>query len=298
MNAHLPARLPLLDLDLLRTVVAIADTGNFSAAAAAVLRTPSAVSMQVRRIEDLLGRPLFHRDSRSVTPTPDGVELVAHARRMLALNDAAVARFVRPEVAGVVRIVAPDDVAETFLPDILRRLGASHPGIVIEVRVDGSDSLRALLREGRLDLAIVSRSEDEALDPGAEFLYGERLVWAVAEGGIAVERDPLPIAVWEEGCAWRRACIEGLERQGRAWRIVAMSAHITGQRAVVLADLAVTPLPVSALGGGVIEAPARHGLPPLPDDALYLIVRAGAPAACLAAAGHLRQSFARLQKAA
>lgn len=291
-------RLPLVDLDLLQTVVAIADTGSFSAAATAVNRTASAISMQVRRIEEMLGAVLFHRDSRSVTVTPDGTRIVEHARRMIALNNETVARFVRPDIAGVVRIGAPDDVADLFLPDMLRRMAATHPGIVIEVLVHNSDDLRDRFRAGRLDVGIVSRSDGVADLEGSEVLYAERLVWAMAEGGIAVERDPLPIAVWEEGCTWRRACIDGLQARARRWRIAAMSAHIAGQRAVVLADLAVTPLPLSALGGGVIEAPARHGLPPLPDDVLVMIARRDAGAAVRAAADHLRQSFGRLRKVA
>lgn len=289
-------RLPLVDLDLLQTVVAIADTGSFSAAAAVVGRTASAVSMQVRRIETLLGAVLFHRDSRSVTVTPDGAQILEHARRVIALNNAVVERYVRPKVAGVVRIGAPDDVADLFLPDMLRRLAASHPGLVIEVLVHASDALRERFREGRLDVGIVSRAVGLADDPESEVLYSERLVWAMADGGIAVERVPLPIAVWEEGCLWRKSCLDGLRAQGRACKIVAMSAHVAGQRAVALADLAVTPLPVSALGGGVVEVPARHGLPPLADDVLLMVARRDAPPAVLAAAEHLRQSFARLRK--
>jgi DNA-binding transcriptional LysR family regulator len=292
------ARLPLIDLDLLQTVVAIADTGSFSSAAAVVFRTASAVSMQVRRIEEQLGAVLFHRDSRSVTVTPEGVKIVEHARRMIALNNEVVAHFVQPEVSGIVRIGAPEDVAELFLPDILRRMGATLPGIVIDVLVHTSDALRERFRDGRLDLGIVSRSEGTLDEPGSEMLYSERLVWAMGERGIAIERDPLPLALWEEGCTWRKACLDGLRAQGRRWRIAAMSAHITGQRAAVLADLAVTPLPVSALGGGVVEVPARHGLPTLPDDLLLLIVQKDAAAEVLAAADHVRRCFQRLQRAA
>jgi DNA-binding transcriptional LysR family regulator len=294
MNQSTPLLRPLIDLDLLRTVVAIADHGNFSAAAAAVLRTPSAVSMQVRRIEGLLGKTLFQRDSRSVALTPEGTQLVEHARRMLALNDDAVARFVAPEVAGPVRIGVPNDVAELFLPDMLRRLAAAHPGIVIEILVDASEHLRREFGQGRLDLGIVARLPDMQEEPGAEVLFAERLVWAMGEGGIAVERDPLPLAVWDETCTWHQACAKGLQAQGRAFRIVVLSAHVAGQRAAALADLAVTPLPVSSLGRGVVEAPARHGLPPLPDDALVMLVRPESAPQVHATAAHLRESFARL----
>ena len=107
-------QIPLLELDLLKTIVAIAETGNFSAAAEVVHRTPSAVSMQVKRIEELLSRPIFNRDSRSVQLTNEGELLLEHGRRMLALNKDIVTRFMSPDVAGVVRLGATDDVAERF----------------------------------------------------------------------------------------------------------------------------------------------------------------------------------------
>jgi DNA-binding transcriptional LysR family regulator len=291
-------RVPLIQLDLLQTMVAIADSGNFSAAALAVLRTPSAVSMQVRRLEDMLGTALFRRDSRTVMLTPEGEQVVQHARRMLALNRETVARFIRPEFEGLVRIGAPNDDAETYLPDVLRRMAATHPGIAIEVLVDVSPRLRTALDEGRLDIGVVGRHAESAAEHAGDCLFSERLVWAMAEAGIAVERDPLPLAVWEERCPWRRACEDGLRAQGRAWRIAAISAHPTGQRAAALADLAVTPLPLSMLRRGLVEVPADYGLPALPDDYLTLIVRSAAPPAVRAAADHLRRSFARLQESA
>jgi DNA-binding transcriptional LysR family regulator len=289
-------RFPLIELDLLQTVVAIVDSGNFSAAALAVHRTPSAVSMQVRRIEDMLGKPLFHRDSRTVTLTPEGEQVLDHARRMLALNRETVARFIRPDFEGLVRIGAPNDDAETYLPDVLRRMAATHPRIAVEVLVDVSQRLRAAFSEGRLDIGIVGRHADSAAEHAGDCLFTERLVWAMAEAGTAAKRAPLPLAVAEEGCPWRRACEDGLRVQGRAWRIAAITAHPTGQRAAALADLAVTPLPLSMLRQGLVEVPASHGLPSLPDDFLTLLVRPDAPPVVQAAADHLRHSFARLQK--
>ena len=117
MNVQSPVRVPFLDLDLLQTLVAIAETGSFSAAGAVVGRTPSAISMQVRKMEDLIGRAVFVRDSRSVALTGDGEVLLEHARRMLALNRQVVAHFVQPDLRGVVRMGAPDDAAERFLPE-------------------------------------------------------------------------------------------------------------------------------------------------------------------------------------
>jgi DNA-binding transcriptional LysR family regulator len=291
MNAPSAPTIPLLDLDLLRTLVAVAETGSFSAAAAHVFRTPSAISMQVKKMEDILGKPLFIRDSRSVEMTPDGSFLLEHARRMLALNRDAVARFVQPDVQGVVRLGAPDDCAERFLPRMLRRFAESHPRVTVNVTVDGTERMVAMLKDGRLDLTLVT-CEAGFDDRGSEILYRERLVWAACRGGVAAEQDPLPVSVWEEGCVWRKAGLDGLSAAGRDWRVAFQSAHISGQRAAILADLAVAPLPVSSLGGEIVEAPARHGLPKLPEYALGLLTAKDINPAVEAAADHLRAAFA------
>ena len=291
MNApHIPS-LPLLDLDLLRTLVAIAETGSFSAAAAVVLRTPSAVSMQVKKMEELLGRPVFIRDSRSVNLTADGAFLLEHARRMLAMNRDAVARFVQPEVEGVVRLGAPDDVAERFLVDMLRRFADSHPNVTVNVVVDETVRMVSKLKDGALDMAIVSCDADSN-DRQAEVLHREQLVWAACKGGVAAEQEPLPVSVWEETCAWRKVAISSLEAEGRAWRLAFQSAHLSGQRAAILADLAVAPIPVSSLSGDVVEVPARFNLPKLPQYALGLLLAEDPNPAVEAAADHLRASFA------
>lgn len=291
MNAPTTPTVPLLDLDLLKTLVAVAETGSFSAAAARVFRTPSAISMQVKKMEDILGRALFIRDSRSVELTADGAFLLEHARRMLALNRDAVARFVQPDVEGVVRLGAPDDCAERFLPAMLRRFAESHPRVTVNVTVDGTDRMVRMLKDGRLDLTLVT-CEAGGVDRGAEILFRERLVWAACRCGVAPEQEPLPVSVWEEGCVWRQAGLDGLEKMGRAWRIAFQSAHISGQRAAILADLAVAPLPASTIGGDIVEAPARYGLPPLPDYALGLMMPDDPNPAVLAAADHLRAAFA------
>ena len=292
MNKPFTPAIPLLDLDLLKTLVAIAETGSFSAAASVVFRTPSAVSMQVKKMEDLLGRPVFQRDSRSVELTSDGAFLLEHARRMLALNRDALARFVQPDVEGVVRMGAPDDVAERFLPKMLRRFADSHPCVTVNVTVDGTDRMIGMLKDGKLDITLTTHDAGFD-DKGAEALVRERLVWAVCRGGVAAEAEPLPLSVWEEGCVWRKAAIDGLDAIGREWRIAFQSAHISGQRAAILADLAVAPIPASSLGGDIVEAPSKYGLPPLPDYALGLLVAPDPNPAVIAAADHLRASFAR-----
>lgn len=291
MNAPTNPMIPLLDLDLLKTLIAIAETGNFSAAAAAVHRTPSAVSMQVKKMEDILGRQVFIRDSRSVELTADGAFLLEHARRMLALNRDAVARFVQPEIEGVVRLGAPDDVAERFLVDMLRRFADSHPQVTVNVTVDGTDRMIGMLKRGLLDLTLIT-CEAGFREDAAEVVFREQLVWAACRGGVAAEQTPLPVSVWEEGCAWRKAALDQLEANGTPWRVAFQSAHISGQRAAILADLAVAPIPVSSVGGDIVEAPAKFALPKLPTYALGLLIAEHSNPAIEAAADHLRASFA------
>lgn len=292
MNRPSRIRLPLFDLDLLQTLVAIAETGNFSTAGAEVGRTPSAISMQVRKMEDLVGRQLFRRDSRSVALTRAGEALLEHARRMLALNRQAMARFVRPEIEGEVRLGAPDDVAERFMTGMLRRFADAWPGIAVRMVVENSGALIAMVARGELDLTVITAEAGFENDAGAEIIHREPLVWAMLADGLAVEQDPLPVAVWEPSCAWRQPVLAALDAAGRSHRIAFESGHLSGQRAAILADLAVAKIPVSALGGRIVRVGAEAGLPPLPDYCLGLVCRDDPPPPVAVAAAHLRACFA------
>ena len=280
-----------LDLDLLRTFVAIAETGNFSSAAQSVFRTPSAVSMQVKKMEDALGRPLFVRDSRSVTLTADGERVLVHARRMIALDQDLRAEFHPQTMNGEVRLGVHDDVAERFLPDLLCRFAQSHPGITINAVVANSGPMMQMIAERRLDLAVISRLNSQAKDRPGELLFEEQLVWAGCRGGVAHEKTPLPVTVWDKTCAWRKAGLEGLEAQGRPYRIALESGHLSGQKAAVMADLAVAPIPRSALGGDIVEVTAQAGLPPLSSYEMALVIAEDPSEPALAAANHIRAGF-------
>lgn len=287
-----------LDLDLLRTFVAIAETGNFSTAARTVFRTPSAVSMQVKKMEEALGRTLFVRDSRSVSLTEDGERVLAHARRMLALDQDLLAEFHPATMKGEVRLGVPDDVAERFLPDLLRRFSRTHPSVIVNAVVTNTGPMVQQIAERRLDLAILTRLPSQVQARPGEPLLREELVWAGCRSGIAHEMDPIPVTVWDRTCAWRKAGLEGLEAQGRPYRIVLESGHLSGQKAAVHADLAVAPIPRSALGGCIVEVTGAAGLPRLSTYELALAVAEDASPAALAAADHLRACFAEQSLAA
>ena len=288
-NAHI-TQPPLLELDLLRTLVAISDTGNFSAAADVVFRTPSAVSMQVKKAEEMIGRPLFHRDSRSVSATLDGETLIQHGRRMLALNHEMVMQFIEPTVSGTVRLGAPYDMVERALPDLLRRFAETHCCVTVDVVVDSSANLQDKMHRGELDLAIITCDPKGCLPDNLEIIFRERLAWAGARNGLASQKTPVPVSVWEEGCSWRNAGIKSLEKIEKDYRIAFMSAHISGQRAALLADLAIAPLPASQCINGIMELTEKHGFPALEEYALGLLVAEPASKPVEAAADHLRES--------
>lgn len=289
MNAPLNHPLPLLELDVLRTFVAIAETGSFTMAANAVFRTPSAVSMQIKKLEEILGRTLLTRDARSVALTADGEILIGYARRLLAINREAVSKFVMPDIQGVVRLGSPDDYGERVLPDVLKRFARSHPSIAVDVVIDQSGNLRKRLDDRELDITLMTCSSRIPHD--AEILLTEQIIWAGAQGGCAHLREPLPVSLWEEGCAWRIRALDSLSQSGRDYRIAYMSAHTAGQRAAILADLAVAPLPRSFIGEDIVALSTMDGLPDLGTYNLVMIVAPNASAPVQAAADHIRATM-------
>lgn len=242
MTVSLQTPLPVLDNDILRTFVAIAETGSFSGAAEVVFRTPSAVSMQIKRLEELVGVSLFVRDSRSVRLTRSGETLLAYARRMLALSNEAMSRFRHPDMHGVVRLGATDDIGERILPTVLKRFAEAFPSVMVDVTIDNSIGLSQRLREQRLDLTLLNSGDLPRADDDSELLLRERLVWVGARCGTAYLREPLPVSMWESSCCWRHEAVRKLADAGRAYRVAYLSATTMVQRAAVVSDLAVAPL--------------------------------------------------------
>lgn len=249
-----------LDLDLLRTLVAIADTGSFNRAARAVFRTPSAVSMQMKKLEDQVGRPLFAKDGRSVALTPDGEALVGYGRRILKLADEALQRFRAPEIEGTIRLGTPDDYAGRFLPEILARFAASHPNVEVDVFCLPSRELLAHLDENAVDIALVSSGHGQQ---SGFAVHREELVWGGLRHGCAHEKNPIPLALSHVGCCWRRQALDALDRAGIPYRIAYSSRHYLGQVAAIMAGLAIAPLPKSTVQGDLKVFGEESGLPPI-----------------------------------
>jgi DNA-binding transcriptional LysR family regulator len=257
-----------LDVDLLRTLVAIADTGSFNRAARAVFRTPSAVSMQMKKLEEQIGRPLFAKDGRSVVLTPDGEALVGYGRRILKLTQEALQRFRAPDIEGTIRLGTPDDYAGRFLPEILARFAASHPNIEVDVTCLPSHDLIERVSEGGVDIALVSSGHGQS---AGVIVHREQLVWAGLRHGCAHEGRPLRLALSHLGCCWRRMALEALDRAGVPYRIAYSSRHYLGQLAPLLAGLALAPLPRSTVTGDLKAFGEEAGLPPIGSYGIELV---------------------------
>lgn len=256
-----------LDLTLLRSFVAVIDCGSIQLAAARVGRSQSAVSMQIKRLEEDVGRPLFQREGRNLRPNPAGEDLLIHARRLLRLSDEAMASLRHPEAAGVVRLGLPEDYASHLVAPVLTRFAQAFPLAEIELTFDSSPILLRLLETGKLDLALVTR------DPRQSFavLRRERFVWAAAPEHAAWARDPLPVALFEAGDIARRIAVEALQAADRPYRVVSSSHSLLGLIAVAQAGLAVVGLVESCVPPGLVRVGEAEGLPVLPVLDLSLV---------------------------
>jgi DNA-binding transcriptional LysR family regulator len=285
---HLPLAQPGLEIDLLKTLVAIAETGSFQRAAKAVYRTPSAVSMQMKRLEDLIGRHVFVREGRGVTLTVDGAELLGYARRILALADEALLKFRQATTEGRVRLGTPDDYAAGFLPSILARFAKTHPNVQVDVTCHPSYALVKLIDDNDLDIALVDVGCSGA---SAHAVYRERLVWAGHRDGSAYRKRPLPLAVSFPSCGWRKHAIETLTRAGVEHRVAYSSHQYLGQLAAVQADLAVAPLSLSTITGDLVMIEDKD-LPPLGHFEIDLKQSTSAKGPAVdALIHHIKQSF-------
>lgn len=266
---RMDALLPTLDHAQLRSFVAIAESGSATLAAERVGRTQSAVSMQMKKLEDTLGRKLFRKEGRGLALTDHGVYLLARARQLLTLNDEIIAGFRQPKVAGLVRMGVPDDYAPRYLPGILARFAAAFPGVDVAVTCEPSSSLRRKLDHGALDLALLTVGEQ---GDASEIVWQGPLVWVGPAEGAAHLRDPLPLACSHAPCPWRVAAERALKAAGRRFRVTYLSDSLTGQTAAVLAGLAVTICTPSVLPPGLRVLTEADGMPALPSFAIALAI--------------------------
>ena len=269
----------MLELELLRTFVAVADCGGFHRAAEQLHLTQWTVSQQIKRLEFETRRPLFRRTTRAVALTDDGEMLLDDARRLLQLEEAARRRLNAPQLSGVVRLGAVEEVASGSLPPALGRFAKLHPNVKLEVLIGVSSELIGQLDAGRLDVVLAKRPLGTSR---GRLAWREPLLWTAADRFEIVRGAALPLALYREHSVSREAALQALRASDLAWEIVYTSPSLTGVRAAALAGLAVTPLPASAIIGGLRVLGAADGLPRLPDLEFAVFER-DRPAAAVAA---------------
>ncbi|HEY8289744.1 MAG TPA: LysR substrate-binding domain-containing protein, partial [Acetobacteraceae bacterium] len=255
---------PLLDPELLRAFTLIAEGHSFTQAAAHVGRTQSAVSMQVKRLEELLGQKVLSRGKGgTIELTPHGRYLLGRARQILALNEEVLATFRTPQITGTVRLGTPDDYALSHLPGILRRFAESHPAVQVDVLCASSDHLVHKLKAHELDLTLVSEGNEPRNWPSMPLWRGP-LTWVTSTRYAPHRQDPLPLALAHDECSWRAAAVGALEKAGRRYRVAYVSGTQAGTHAAVLAGLAVTVCAITVLPDGLRQMRPDEGLPRLP----------------------------------
>ncbi|HEY5299739.1 MAG TPA: LysR substrate-binding domain-containing protein [Acetobacteraceae bacterium] len=266
-----------LDPDLLRAFVLIAEGHSFTHAAAMVGRTQAAVSMQMKRLEEVLGQPVLNRGrGGGVELTPHGQFLLTRARAMLALNDEVMTTFRTPQIAGTVRLGTPDDYAFGYLPPVLKRFADTHPAVQVDVLCEPSEELAERLNRGELDLALLSEgSEPRRLN--AVPLWRGSLVWVTSTRYAPHRLDPLPLALGapdpreRDRCCWSVAAVRALEQAGRRFRIAYTSSSQVGTQAPVMAGLAVTVSAQAWLPDGLRAVRPDEGLPSLPGYGIVMV---------------------------
>lgn len=248
-----------LQLDWLKCFVAVVDTGSLSSAAGEVFRSQSAVSMQLKKLEDAVGHHLLERSSRKLQLTPEGQTLLGYARRMLDLQTEAQQALNHQPLTGCVRLGVPDDYAQSYLTPVLRRFALRHASVEIELNCEQSTALIPRVAQGELDLALVSRDHARR----GIVLFHEPMVWVGSPQFELWRRDPLPIAVYESASLARRGAIHALAQQGRSYKIVYNSSSLAGQIAAVESGLAVAVFTQCSAPAHLQQLGVEHGLGPL-----------------------------------
>jgi DNA-binding transcriptional LysR family regulator len=252
-----------LDPDQLRAFVSVADSGGFTAAARRLNRTQSAVSMQIRRLEDATGSALFDRGGRRVRITRDGEAFLAYARRLILLNDEALAAVRRGRIEGAVRLGCMDDYATRVLPPLLAQFAADHPAVSVELHTGLTAHMLKQLGQ-RFDLVLAMHAAGQPLPGGGrgQVVRRERPVWAASRHHAI--GDPVPLALSLDGCMFREWAIAAMDAAGRDWRLAYVSPSHAAVEAAVGAGIAVSVFKAGTVARGLRLLRPRDGFKRLP----------------------------------
>jgi DNA-binding transcriptional LysR family regulator len=258
--------LPVLDLDLVKAFIAVADHRSFTRAAAMLNRTQSAVSMQIKRLEERLDVELFHRTKVAVDLSPAGEGLLGYARRLLVLNDEAVGRLREHKVEGVVRLGVMDDYGTAVLPPLLASFVSGYPRIHIEMETGLTATMPQRLGED-FDLVVAMHPEGAG---GGQLLRREQAVWATGPSHSVEQQDPLPVALYPKGCLFRQWAMEALDTARRPWRLAFVSHSLAAVEAIAAQGLAVTVVKAGTFPSTLRPLSERDGMPGLPTADIRL----------------------------
>lgn len=255
-------------IEWLETFLTIVETGSLTKTGERIGRTQSAVSLQLRRLEEAVGAQLIHRGKRRVSLSAAGEKLVPLAQRAVDAAEAA-ALAVRDHDQRVVRLGVPEEYADRLVPGLLRNLARRDPALAVEVQCAGSAILERRLRGNRLDMAFALAEE---IDNRGEPVATDPVVWLQAPNVSVTSRRPLPVALFDHACSWRSRAIEALEAAGIDYKVVFTSASVAGVRAGIRAGLAVGVLAEST-AGGELERVRGADAPPVLAPAELVMLR-------------------------
>ncbi len=284
-----------LDSDLLRTFLAVARHSNVTRAAEAIHRTQSAVSVQIKRLENQLQTPLFERRARGVALTGAGERLLQSASRIVRDLDQTAAEFAKDPIGGVVRVGIPDDYGSGVLQGILRDFAARHPSVDVSVRCEFGTEFPEAVSRGELDLAVCA---EQGAPRDADIFFSEDTVWACARDYPVPEDRPVPLALFDRTCWWRDVAIDAMQSSGRSYRIAFTSESVSGVKAAISAGLAIGVLSRSTIDPDMRVLGKQDSFPRLPDTGLSLMSHADTTnPAVTAMADAIKRAYTRIGRA-
>jgi len=276
-----------LHIDFLRTFIAVTDTKGFTRAGRQVNRSQSAVSMQIKRLEDEVGKPLFERIGKTVKLTTEGSLLIKYARRIVKEHDDAVMALSKPALKGFIRFGSPEHYTAGVLPKLLARFASSYPDVLVEMRCENSDKIKESVDRGELDIGLCTQ-----ISEGGQVIYHDPVVWVTDPGFIVQKDKALSLAVFEDDCIFRSWAVAALEQAGIEYRIVYVSRSISGILDAVRAGLAIAPIVKSNVPPDLKTVGIDGGLPVLPISNVALhTVKAPTPETVTCFAGYLIKAF-------
>jgi DNA-binding transcriptional LysR family regulator len=256
------------DFDVLRTFVAVVDNAGFTRAGERIGRTQSTVSLQIKKLEAGIGRPVFVRNGRDLTLTAEGEILLVYARQLLHLADEARSRLLEPELAGIVRLGTPEDFATFYLSNVLASFAGAHPQVSLDVKCNFSFELLEGFSKGEFDLVLIKREPAGPL--GGISVWRDVLVWVSAPKLMLDPAKPIPLILVSAPDVFRKRALESLQAVKRDWRIVYTSVSSEGLLAAVQAGLGVAVMSKDMVPEGLKVLNEEHGLPRLPDTEIAL----------------------------